>query len=111
MICRVTQLTPYTTTLPTWSGLGMVCATGKVCASPRGRIGLALGLPSGYEPRVKGGLFLVSQGIELDAKHIAKQSCAAGAALGGGEGVAASVGPTLPRYIPPLTKFSHCPRL
>ena len=111
MICRVTQLTPYTTTLPTWSGSEMVSATGKVCASPRGLIGLALGLPSGYEPRDKGGLFLVSQGIELDVKHLAKQSRAVGAALGGGAGVAVPRGPTSSLFIPPLTKFSHCPRL
>jgi hypothetical protein len=111
MICRVTQLTPYTTTLPTWSGPGMVCATGKVCASPRGLIGLALGLPSGYEPRDKGAQSLVAQGIELVDEHLAKQSRAVGAALGGGEGVAVPLGPTSSLFISPLTKFSHCPRL
>jgi hypothetical protein len=33
------------------------------------------------------------------------------AALGGGEGVAVPRGPTSSLCIPPLTKFSHCPRL
>jgi hypothetical protein len=55
-------------------------------------------------------------GMSLDSLHNTAPTLApfadlARAALGGGEGVAVPRGPTSSLFIPPLTKFSHCPRL